>query len=135
MWTPLRTCELCGLARSHHKLNADETKGFSEYENVDNWDAYRYEHCHDVMSRAKTRNIEFNLDPDTLFYPNVCPILNIPITRKLGRNNRPSLDRFDNSKGYVNGNVKVISTRANTLKSNMSIEDVERLLAYMKFKG
>jgi hypothetical protein len=39
-------------------------------------------------------------------------------------NNSPSIDRFDNSKGYVKGNVWIISDRANRLKSNLSKEDL-----------
>jgi hypothetical protein len=118
--------------QAQHARNAEVTVGFSEYKDLDDWGSYRYEHCRKTAGHAKTRGIEFRLDPDTLVYPDVCPILNIPISRKLEHNNLPSLDRVNNSVGYVNGNVRVISTRANTLKGEMTIEDVERLLAYMK---
>jgi uncharacterized membrane protein len=43
-----------------------------------------------------------------------------------------SLDRVDNTKGYVKGNVKVISFWANQMKGNMDVEQVEALLKYMK---
>jgi hypothetical protein len=43
-----------------------------------------------------------------------------------------SLDRIDNTKGYVEGNVAVISWRANSLKSNASIADIEAIIRYIE---
>lgn len=43
-----------------------------------------------------------------------------------------SLDRKDNSKGYVPGNVFIISHRVNTLKGSISLEELRALLKYMK---
>jgi len=63
--------------------------------------------------------------------PDVCPILLVPL-EKYNKNRAPSLDRIDNSKGYIKGNVRVISNRANIMKGDMSLEDIERLLAYTK---
>ena len=41
---------------------------------------------------------------------------------------RPSLDRIDGAKGYVKGNVRVISHRANMLKNDATIEELELVL-------
>lgn len=41
----------------------------------------------------------------------------------------PSLDRLDSSKGYVKGNVRVISKRANQLKNNATVEEMRMVLA------
>ena len=45
---------------------------------------------------------------------------------------RASLDRADNSRGYVKGNVVVISWRANDLKSNGSADELEAVAAYSR---
>lgn len=78
-----------------------------------------------TKSRCEKLNIKFNLDYDDFKIPEVCPIFKTKIVFGLKRsNNSPSIDRFDNSKGYVKGNVWIISDRANRLKSNLSKEDL-----------
>lgn len=44
----------------------------------------------------------------------------------------PSLDRLVPALGYVRGNVRVISHRANRLKGDALIEEIEAVLHYMK---
>ena len=87
-----------------------------------------------AKNRAKDKNIEFDISYEDIIIPNVCPILGINIYRDATKNcdNSPSLDRIDNSKGYVKGNVCVISNRANIIKSFGSIEDHQKIIDYMK---
>jgi hypothetical protein len=44
----------------------------------------------------------------------------------------PSLDRINNMKGYVPGNVKIISWRANHLKSNGTALEHEKIAQYIR---
>lgn len=87
-----------------------------------------------IKAKAKKEGKEFNLTRDDIMIPKYCPVLGIEL--KFGsyanRNSGPSVDRIDNTKGYVKGNIGIISMKANMHKSDMSIQDVERLLAYMK---
>lgn len=86
-----------------------------------------------IKDRAKRLGLEFNLTHDDIDIPLVCPVLKIPIERnsaKMG-DHSPSVDRVDNTKGYVKGNVRIISMRANRLKSDASFTDLEQILAYM----
>ena len=43
-----------------------------------------------------------------------------------------TIDRVDPDGGYVTGNVRVISMRANRIKSDASIAELESVIAYMK---
>ena len=64
----------------------------------------------------------------------LCPILKIPMFTGKGvsTDNSPTLDRIDNSKGYVKGNIHIISRKANQMKSNANLKDIEMLYNYMK---
>lgn len=85
-----------------------------------------------VKSRAKALGKDFNLDHSDIVIPAVCPVLGIPLSLNNNgagyHSNSPSLDRIDNSKGYVKGNVRVISARANLLKNDATIEELELVL-------
>lgn len=86
--------------------------------------------------RAKTEGVEFNIDENDFKVPEFCPILNIKLSPVFSsfsdRDVTPSLDRVDNSKGYIKGNIKVISFKANRNKGDMSTEDIERLYNYIR---
>jgi hypothetical protein len=70
--------------------------------------------------RAKRKGIEFNLELSDIVIPKLCPVLKIPLAAGSSsggpRGCSPSLDRIDNTKGYIKGNVQVMSHKANTMK-------------------
>lgn len=79
--------------------------------------------------------MEFTITEQDLELPERCPVLGIPLTIGEGGKANPnsaSVDRIDNAKGYIPGNVEVISLRANQLKRDATIEELEAVLAYMK---
>ena len=91
-----------------------------------------------IKSRAKRNNIPFDLELVDIVIPEYCPVLGIKIKSEVGCGanpiHSPSVDRVDPTKGYTKGNVRVISNRANLLKSNASVcelalvlEDLRRL--------
>lgn len=69
--------------------------------------------------RARHNKVPFDLTLDDIQIPEFCPILGIKLIFNsiCAKGNSPSLDRFYPAKGYVKGNVTVISNKANTVKS------------------
>lgn len=78
-----------------------------------------------AKARAAKRGLPFDLTVADIQIPATCPVLGIAITVETGgvRDGSPSLDRIDNAGGYVAGNVRVISFRANFLKGSMTKEE------------
>ena len=75
--------------------------------------------------RAKQKGLDFNITKEDIVIPDICPLLGTPMKS-------PSLDRIDPTKGYIKGNVWVISNRANTLKNDASLQELELLVEYLK---
>lgn len=70
---------------------------------------------HRARARARKTGLDFDLDLADIVIPDLCPELGIPLERLAGfaSPGTPSIDRIDNSRGYVRGNVRIISFRAN----------------------
>lgn len=85
-----------------------------------------------ARNRAIKDGREFNIEVDDIVVPDTCPVLGIPIQFGGAKWNSPSLDRIDNTKGYVKGNVAVISNRANTIKNNATVEELQMIVSYMQ---
>lgn len=84
--------------------------------------------------RAKHSNMEFNIDLHDIIIPELCPVFGVKLIRSRDKKSPYSatLDRIDNTKGYVKGNVQVICARANTMKNDSTLEELEKLYLYMK---
>lgn len=95
-----------------------------------------------LFKRAKERatrdNIEFSIDIEDIIVPKFCPILGIELKVSVGKANdaSPSLDKIDPKKGYVKGNIMVISRMANIMKAHASFEQLitfsKNILIYIK---
>lgn len=81
--------------------------------------------------RAKQLSLPINISIEDIIVPKVCPLLEIPLFRKpYGEGgsfcpNSPSLDRIIPSLGYVKGNIRVISMKANAMKYNATPEELK----------
>lgn len=95
--------------------------------------------------RAKEKNLPFNIDLDYVRsmagenaeFASHCPVFGVALDWSCMRNNggkplpnSPSLDRIDPERGYVKGNVKIISFRANQIKSDASPSELKLVAAY-----
>lgn len=81
--------------------------------------------------RAKLKSLEFDITKDDIIIPEKCPVYGVDIDLH-NKFYAPSLDRIDNTKGYIKNNIMVISNKANRLKNSGTIEDFEKILKYMK---
>ena len=89
-----------------------------------------------AKGRAKHKNIPFSVTIADIIVPEKCPYLGTKLVRGKGRTDAsPSLDRIDNAKGYIPGNVEVISHRANTLKRDGTAFELAAIAARMAELG
>ena len=86
-----------------------------------------------IKRRSTKKGIECTITKADLVIPELCPVLGIPLDRSSNTrsDNSPSVDRIDNTKGYTVDNIRVISWRANRLKNDASIDEIEAILKYM----
>lgn len=84
--------------------------------------------------RAREKGLPFDLSASDLSVPEFCPVLGIPI--RIGDRtvceSSPTLDRIVPAIGYVKGNVRVISFRANSLKRDATEKEIELILADLR---
>lgn len=93
-----------------------------------------------AKSRAKSRGLEFSIGEGDFDIPEICPVLGIVLGPVLvvgskenrQRDNAPSLDRINSALGYVPGNARVISWRANDLKKNGTLEEMLLIVQDLK---
>lgn len=82
---------------------------------------------------------------DALELPDVCPMLGFELKYVSGRakgdgdggwsgrrDDSPSIDQIEPRKGYVLGNIQVVSWRANRLKSDATPDELLKIGHYMK---
>ncbi len=81
--------------------------------------------------RAKEKGLPFNLVIDDIEIPEFCPVLGVPFIEG-DPDYTTSLDRLIPEKGYVKGNVMVMTNKANRMKSNATKEEVVKLLKFME---
>lgn len=95
----------------------------------------------DARRRAKLRHLDFTIEVEDIIIPEFCPVLGLALTvgtgggRKGQRPQSPTLDRINPAKGYVKGNVLVISWQANRLKNDATVSELRAILNYMESYG
>lgn len=94
------------------------------------------EKLNSARKRAKDSGYPFDLSIEDLMpFPTHCEVLGIELKYIAYGNDRPdglaTLDKLIPDLGYVKGNVKIISHKANRLKSDLDLETLELLKAYM----
>lgn len=85
--------------------------------------------------RAKKKGIPFSLRPEDIEVPEFCPVLGIKLQfsrMTKATDNSPTIDRIIPSLGYVAGNVVVISKRANRIKGDARLGELQKITAWLE---
>jgi hypothetical protein len=79
-----------------------------------------------ARQRARELGVPCTITKDDVEIPERCPLLGVALKRDPGprRDNSPTLDRIVPVRGYVPGNVWVLSDLANRMKSNATREQL-----------
>lgn len=86
--------------------------------------------------RAKKANSdkwEFTIQFGEISWPTHCPILGLELDYFADKRqeNSPSIDRIDSTKGYVSGNVAIVSWRANRIKNDGTAEEHRKIADWL----
>ena len=91
-----------------------------------------------AVYRAKKEGYKSDLTIDYLLdiFPKdfICPALGIKMEwgNKKGTRTSPSLDKIIPSKGYVKGNVAWLSLKANSIKSDATLEELKSVVKWLE---
>lgn len=82
-----------------------------------------------AKDRAAEKGLPFSISVSDIVIPSTCPLLEIPLRVGSGRvtPNSPTVDRISNDRGYVPGNVWVVSNAANTCKGALNASTILHL--------
>lgn len=90
-----------------------------------NWLAHLVQQA---KNRAKQKGLPFDITVDDIEVVQFCPYLGIELKQNFGAKGpshfSPTLDKIVPERGYVKGNVQLISHKANAMKYNASIEEL-----------
>lgn len=113
----------------HHKRSKDRRTRLKDVDPVRIW---AYDAIANAKMRAKRSGLPCNITMlDVLdAVADTCPLLGLPLVYATGKihSNSPTIDRKVCEKGYTKDNIAVISHRANRLKSDSTVEELQLLL-------
>lgn len=84
-----------------------------------------------ARARAKKLKLPCTITEADIVIPERCPWLNIPLKKNNGKVSAtsPTIDRLIPERGYVPGNVIVISHRANSIKNAATLDELKMIAA------
>src|SRR3990167_1852548 len=84
----------------------------------------------DAKKFSKGRKLEFSLTLNDIIVPENCPCCGVFLRGgiRVRQGCSPSLDRVDNAKGYIRGNVAIICWGCNRRKYDSSVEQLRQLV-------
>ena len=148
----MKKCSTCGECKdtTEFQKNSQQSDGLSCYcklctsntnkkryaGNVNNFDWQLSKMLAASRTRAKRKGLEHTLNIQELkfLYPDdgLCPVFGFQMLWGHPKQTSPSLDRIDSSKVYTLDNCQVISNKANFLKNDATLEELQSLVNYLK---
>lgn len=122
--------EVCGSRnrnRRYAKRNPDRVRQNREVQN----NKTERRMLSRTRHRARRNGVDFDITEADINIPKFCPVLGIALHGRQGRGfhrDSPSLDRIVPSRGYIPGNVRVISARANLLKNDATVSELQAVI-------
>lgn len=151
----MKTCFTCKQLKDESEFHNDKNRPNGKYPNCKTCrktetNKYKIKHKEEILAyqkeyrknhpeytlwiaaknRSKKMGLDFNLKLEDIKIPSHCPVLGIPIIVKVGigkYDNAPSLDRIHGEKGYVRGNVLIVSWRANDVRGNATSKELQKV--------
>lgn len=110
-----------------------------EYEEKSrDWNARKHEYLMLAWARrrAKLYGVPFKITVDDIIIPETCPVFGFKMIRNNGVGARstpqsPTIDRTVDKKGYVPGNIQVISCKANSMKGSRDINELRQFAKWI----
>lgn len=124
-------CKSC-YGREHNSIDNSPARVESKKRARETWRRTVHGRTSRILAQAKSnsKGRTFDLEHADIVIPERCPVLGIPLdcAKQRPSPNAPSIDRIDNTKGYVKGNVGIISWKANSLKGAVTLPELRLLV-------
>lgn len=83
-----------------------------------------------LRRKSLNKGIKFNLTLEDIVIPEYCPVLGVLLNFDCTSPNCATMDKIVPSKGYVKGNVIVVSKRANQIKSDATVAEIMKVAEF-----
>jgi hypothetical protein len=114
-------CKVCVNKHQENYTKSDEAVEQSKRSKLP-------KHLYSIKTRAIQKGLAFDLESEDVVYPEYCPVLKLKLETGSARRglckNSASVDRIDPAKGYVKGNIQVMSMLANKMKQDATPEQL-----------
>ena len=123
---------------THPEQTKEQWQKWKEKTNSLGSDAFFTDRLSTIRGRAREKGHDFNITKKYLkdIFPKdkKCPALGIEfqLGSQGGRSTSPSVDRIDNSKGYIKGNIVWVSSLANMIMTSATPQQVLDVAYFFK---
>ena len=121
----------CGCLAQENRIKTNTIHGMFGTKEYEIWLA--------AKNRSRRKKLPFNLTPEDIKIPDLCPALGTKLEAntwtddsKGAQPNSPTLDRVIPEKGYVKGNVAIISHKANLIKNNGTLDELKAVACWLR---